>query len=95
MNKWVWIFIILFLCREVYALRVNQAPRLSNPPTQEEISVLNKFLADIWNITNGRYQLDVVTTPKTNAKNGELWVIFTSPTGRLQWKANDTIFTSP
>ena len=76
-------------------MRINKPPRLSNPPTEEEIIVLNKFLEDMWNITNGRYQLDVVTTPKTDAESGEFWIIQTGTIGRLQWKTGNLIFTSP
>jgi hypothetical protein len=50
-------------------------------------------MADLWNITNGKYNLDVVTTPKTDAKNGDMWILFVSPIAKLQYRANNTIFT--
>ena len=76
-------------------LRVNRPYTLSYPITEEQVSQLNRYLEDIWNIQNGRFELDVVTTPKNNARNGEVWMIQTGATVRLQWKGNGTIFTSP
>ena len=57
------------------------------------MSQLNQTLEDLWNITNGRIELDIKTTPKTNARNGEMWLILTGQTVRVQIKANNRVYT--
>ena len=95
MNKILIIFLILFIATNAYALRLNTPPTLSTPTTEEETSQLNRFLNDSWLIQNGRFELDVVTTPKTNAKNGEIWIILTGSVAKIQFKANGIIWTTP
>lgn len=88
---------ILILCsifeHSAYALRVNRPPKISTPMTEDETSQLNRFLEDSWNIQNGRVELDNTGTAKTNAKNGEMWVLDTSVTSKLQFKSDGSVFT--
>lgn len=95
MNKTLIIIAVLFIATNVLALRANRPPKLSFPVKEDEIKELNRFLESSWFVDNGRYELDVVTTPKTDARNGELWIIQTGITCKLQWKANDIVWTSP
>ena len=46
-----------------------------------------------WNIQNGRIELDNPGTAKSNAKNGEMWILDTSVTSKLQYKSDDAVFT--
>lgn len=96
LNKTTIIILIIFIFltgMNVWALRINRPPSLGWPITQDEVSNLNKYLEDSYNIQQGRFELDIVTTPKFNAKNGEMWLIWSSPTVRLQFKARNTVWT--
>lgn len=81
------------MATNVWALRINRPPSLSYPITQDEVSNLNRFLEDSYNIQQGRYEMDVVTSPKSSAKNGEVWIVWSSPTARIQFKAQNMIWT--
>lgn len=94
MNKRiVIIFLSLILATNVYALRVARPLILKHPLTEDQVSQLNRFLEDIWNMQYGRFEIDVVTSPKTNAKNGEFWMLETGSAVRVQFKAQDSIWT--
>ena len=84
-NKFFWILIIIIflLSSQAIALRINKPFTLTYPLTKEQIIQLNKYLDDLWNIQNGRQSLDIVTTTKTNAENGEIWLISTGYRLRL------------
>jgi len=87
------IFIILVLCAtNVWALRIARPPTLSYPLSENQVAQLNKFMEDIWLIQNGRFELDV-TSSKTAAKNGEIWV--NSSNNKLEWKSNGTVYSTP
>lgn len=94
MNKILIILVIALITTNVFALRTNRPIKLSFPIKEEEVNELNRFLENAWFIQNGRYELDVVTVPKTDARDGELWIIQTGITCRLQWKANGIVWTS-
>jgi len=74
-----------------WSLRVSLPPVLSNPIDDKQISNLNKYLKDMWDMQSGRFELDVVTSTKTNAKNGEIWIFNDSGTYKLQVKAGGTV----
>lgn len=95
MSKWLPFILLIFVSTSAYALRIQRPPVLSHPITEEQVAELNKFLDNIWNIQNGRFELDVVTAPKTGARNGEVWLIQTGANVRIQWKAQGIIYTSP
>ena len=95
MNKVLIITVVLLIAVTAYAFRATHPFILKYPVDQEQISQLNKFLEEIWLMQNGRSELDIVTAVKTNARNGEMWMIQTGSVVRLQWKANNIIWTTP
>ena len=95
MKKLLIILIILSFASLGYGLRVFRPPVLTIPLTQDQLNQLNTYLTDIWNIQNGRFELDIVTTSKSSAKNGELWIKKTGSTYYLEFKAGDAVRTSP
>jgi len=92
-NKLFVIICILGLSVEVYALRITKPPRLIHPLTEEQVINLNNSIEDLWNISNGRLQLDIVTTTKALPSNGEVWIFNDSGTYKLEFRANDTTHT--
>lgn len=93
-NKIIILAIVIgFIATSAYCLRVNLPPVLSLPITDSQVSQLNQYLKDIWNIQNGRFELDVVTTSKTAAKNGEIWVYQNVGAGTyyIQTRAGGTV----
>jgi len=93
MKKLILILFFISFCSTVYALRIARPLVLSYPITQEQVSQLNRYLEDVWNMQSGRYEMDTVTSTKTNSRNGEMWMIKTGPTIRIQYKSGDHIFT--
>ena len=96
MSNKILILVFLFgfmVANLAYSLRVNFPPTLSLPLTEEQISQLNQYLKDIWNIQNGRMELDVVSSAKSSAKNGELWLNSTSH--KIQWKEGGNVYSAP
>lgn len=83
----------MILCvTNVYALRVSKPVTLSNPITDDQLNQLNKFLEEIWLVQNGRQEIDVVTTSKVNARNGEMWIL-TGSTVKLEFKAGGNVYS--
>ena len=65
----------------------------SHPIDENQVNNLNNSLQSIWYITNGRQNLDIVTTTKTNADNGDIWIIATGNVSRIQFKSGGHIYT--
>ena len=72
-----------------FGFRVSKPPVISYPLSKQQVEVLNKYLEDIWNMQNGRFQLDVVSSAKTSAENGEVWIVG----GTMQFKSGGTVYT--
>jgi len=96
MRKWVFILCLCLLTflfiTDIYAIRVSRPPKLSKKLAPNEISQLNDYLESIWNLQNGEFNFDIVTSSKTNADNGDLW-IKTPQLAEIQYKAGDIIYT--
>uniref|UniRef100_A0A6M3L4Z6 Uncharacterized protein n=1 Tax=viral metagenome TaxID=1070528 RepID=A0A6M3L4Z6_9ZZZZ len=90
--------IILTVCLLLIA-NISQAWRMARPVTltypldERQVRRLNTILQELWNITNGRINVDIVTTSRTVADNGDIWLIQTGGTVYIQYKANDHIYT--
>jgi len=90
--RWIYVsLIILLLSSPVEARRISRPDAHNIPWTEEQITDLNNTLEDIFNMQKGRYEMDVVTTPKSTPNDGEMW-IYTGPTTRLQFRANNTTY---
>src|SRR3990167_303708 len=95
MKKIVIALIILNLATFGYALRASRPPVLTMPLTQDQLTQLNVYLNDLWYMQTGRIEIDIVSSSKTNAKNGEVWIKKTGATYYLEFKAGDAVRTSP
>lgn len=94
--RWFTIVLIIFLIHLVYTSEAYRVPRphvFSHPLDQEQIVQLNNTLGDLWNLTNGRFNLDIVTVSKTNASPGDIWLIQTGTTVKIQFRGIDRVFT--
>lgn len=90
-NKFLLVILFLSLAGNAWSLRVAFPPTLSNPITDDQVATLNNYLKNIWDIQNGRFELDVVTTTKTSAKNGEIWILNNAGSYSLQVKAGGVV----
>ena len=95
MKKIVIVLIIMNIATIGYALRASRPPVLTMPLTQDQLTQLNVYLNDLWYMQTGRIELDITTSSKTNAKNGEVWIKNTAGTYYLEFKAGDAVRTSP
>lgn len=99
MMRWMWnkkfivgciVGFILATTVSVSAVRIARPIRLTQPLDESQLSRLNDTLQDIWDITNGRYELNVVTTAPTSttAKTGEAKVSVVAGVVKLHIFAN-------
>lgn len=95
MRKVIVMLVIMNIATLGYALRVARPPTLTMPLTQDQLTQMNNYMEDIWDMQNGRFELDIVTTSKNSAKNGEIWIKKTGSTYYLEFRAGDAVRTSP
>ena len=91
--RYLLTIIMVLLATNLFAYRVSAPLKLAYPLTEEQVNQLNKYLSDIHDLTNGRYEMDIVTTTKSGAAEGEFWVIQTGSNSYVQFKNNGHIFT--
>ena len=84
--------LILALSLEVYAFRTSSPPVLTDLTNPNQITQLNNFLEQIWNITNGRYTVEVRSADPTNIDNGDLWILESGSTHQLKWRAGGVTY---
>lgn len=67
------------------ALRIASPPTFSGDWDTNKLAQLNQALIDIWNVLNGRYQMDVVTVDPDGSRKGTAgeMVLFDSGTDQL------------
>lgn len=93
-NKLYIILVILAIfAYKADAFRIPRPNTFSLPWTEEQMQQHNEAHEDLWNLQNGEFNLDIVTTSKTNALNGDFWLIQTGATVRLQYKGNGIVWT--
>lgn len=85
--------ILILLVTNAIAFRVGRPATFSLPWTQDQINQLNDALASLWNVSLGNYTMDVVTTSKLRANNGDMWILQTGIISQVQWRANDRTYT--
>lgn len=86
-------FFVMFLLlsgQTIYAMRVVKPPYFTDITQPDQRSQLNKFIEDTWLMQGGRFELDTVTTPKTNANDGELWIEDTGQVAGIGFMHNST-----
>lgn len=91
-----YIYIILaflMVSTTVAAFRIPRPNTYSLPWTRDQINRLNDDLENIWNLQNGEFNFDVVTSVKTRADNGDLYMIKTGSVVRIQFRANNHTYT--
>ena len=84
---------MVFVATSAGAYRISRPPTLSHPIGKEQVTQLNASLEDIFNLTNGKFNLDIVTTTKTNADNGDIWIFNDGGTYKLEFMAGDSVRT--
>jgi hypothetical protein len=92
-RKFLVILLILLVPTSVYAFRISRPQTFSLPWDKTQVTQLNDYLESVWNLQNGEFNLDIVTSPKNNAFTGDVWLIKTGVTVAIQYKANDRVFT--
>jgi len=85
-RKALIICLIILVTTVAYAYRIARPPTISLPMTKGQVSQLNDYLYRIWELQQGEYNLDVVTTAKTSADVGDIWLVQTGVTVRIQYK---------
>ena len=93
MKKLYFIAFLLLITCTADAFRIPRPNRYSLPLTQDQINQINDDLDNIWQLSNGEFNLDEETTAKTQAENGDFWILATPITSKIQFKSEDTVFT--
>lgn len=89
----VVIILLLVTVENVKALRVARPAKLKYPLTEEQITDLNNTLEQLFDMQGGRYEADIETSTKSNANEGEIWLIKTGSTVYIQYKGNNRVYT--
>lgn len=82
----------LIFCSVGYALRLSTPPKINLPLTTDDITHLNNYLEDIFNLTNGRFSVNVVSTDPSSPRNGDIWILESGATHRLKWRAGGVTY---
>jgi len=91
---WIYVsLILLLLTSPSEARRISRPDTFKLPWSEEQVTNISNTLEDIFLMQKGRYEMDIVTTPKTDANNGEMWLLITGSTVYIQFKGADHIFT--
>jgi len=92
LNKILTVLLVVFICSSAYGWRMARPITLTHPLDDRQIRRLNDFLEDVWNLGNGRINMDVVTS-RTSADSGDIWLIQTGIITYIQYKNNGHIYT--
>ena len=87
------ILCFLLVAGPAVAYRIPRPVPLDFPPSKDGVTQLNDSLENIWNLTNGEYNLDEVETTKSNANNGDIWVFDSPLTAKIQYKSDGAIYS--
>lgn len=93
MRKVIILLCFLLFVPSIQAFRISRPPKLTKKLDGNQITQLNNFLESIWYLQQGEFNFDITTSVKTNANNGDLWFNDTNGIVRIQYKANDRIFS--
>src|SRR3990167_9344521 len=88
----IFLFLIFLSAGVAWSFRIARPPVFTLPWTDSQMTQLNDYHASLWNLQNGEFNLDVVTTPKTGAQNGDIWILMTGITSTIQWKSNNIVY---
>lgn len=92
-NKLLTIILILLISQNAFGWRMARPITLTHPLDERQVRRLNDILTDIWNATNGRINLDIVTTTKSGPDEGDLWILNDSGTYKLEFRAGGSTRT--
>jgi len=93
---WFCLIVVIFVLMYPHKTNAYRIPRphtFSHPLDQQQINLLNDALEDIWNLQNGEFNLDIVTTSKTQPNNGDIWIFNDSGTFKLEFRAGGSTRT--
>jgi hypothetical protein len=60
---------------------------------QDQLNLMNKSFEDIWNLSNGEFNFDIVSTTKGSPNNGDAWIFNDGGVYKWQYRANGTTHT--
>ena len=92
MRKIALALCFLLCVTNVVAFRISRPPKLTKKLDGNQLNQLNDFLENMWNLQQGEFNFDIVSSSKTNADNGDMWML-TPSIAEIQYKVDDAIFT--
>ena len=93
-NKRLLVFLFFMLSASTaFGYRIPRPVPLNLPLTEDQVNQLNDAQENVWNLTNGEFNLDEVSTTKSRAGNGDFWILATPITSKIQFRSDDTIYT--
>ena len=75
-----------------YSFRAPKPPTFTKLDDSNQLTQLNNFLEQIWNITNGRITTEVRSTDPTNIDNGDTWILESGSTHQFKWRAGGVTY---
>lgn len=78
----------------VEAFRIPRPYNFTLPLDKDQMNQMNNAFEDFWNLSNGEFNLDIVTTTKSGAGNGDFWILDNGGGSfSFQFKAGDVVQT--
>ena len=93
-SKWILLILLCLFVSNVDAFRIPRPNTFFLPWDGDQMKQHNEAHEDLWNLSNGEFNLDIVTSAKTGADNGDIWLITTGLVTRIQYKAQGRVFTA-
>ena len=92
-NIFLTIVLVVLISTNAFGWRMGRPTTLTHPLDERQVRRLNDTLQDMWNLGNGRLNLDVVTTTKSNPDSGDVWIFNDGGTIKLQVRVGGTTYS--
>ncbi len=74
------------------AFRIGAPPTLTLPLNDDQVNQLNEFNQSVWELSKGEFNFDIVAASKTDADNGDMWII-TGAVVKIQIKVGGNVYS--
>ncbi len=82
----------IIISGNLYAFRTARPPTFTKLDDPVQLTQLNSFLQNIYDITNGRISLDTRESDG-RSDNGDVWILESGSTHQFKWKAGGIVYS--
>jgi Tfp pilus assembly protein PilE len=94
MKKTIIIIFLLFaISIQAYGMRIQKPRHFTYPMNEADVKELNSIFEQLFLMQQGRFELDKVTTTKSSANTGEIWIRQNGGLNYLEVMVDGTIYS--